>query len=208
MTFQLQKASGFTLKKGIKEVLVSAFQSSFASDFWSSLSSEMGKIVPDTVVLSEYPTQAYNHFPFVKVSVNLRSAVWTSINSTVNDGLERAFTGEGTCFLDIWSLSAPMRDTLFDSLMVLLLLRQNTGADLFDSSLTEAWTSLGYPRILPKYATVSMQADDDGTGLPWAPSLQLYTSGMSFDFEYIQSFSGLNEGLKVSEVKAIPNIEK
>lgn len=203
---QLQPANGFTLKKGIKEVLTQAFQQSFQSSFWASLSPAMGAVVPQTAVLDEYPVQAYNHFPFIKLSVSVRSAVWTSINSNASSGLERAFTGEGMCMVDVWSTKAPVRDALFDSLLVLLLLRENTGADIFDEVLSDAWVNKGYPRITPKYGSVTAGSDDDGSPLPWDANQQLFSTSMSFDFGYIQSFGGLDENEKITSVKATPSL--
>ena len=205
-TTSLQPAQGFTLKKGIKETLAAAFQNSFKSSFWTSLSPQMGQIVPNTVVLEEYPQEAYNHFPFIKLSVNISSAVWTSINANSGSGLERAFAGEGSCLVDMWALYAPQRDALFDALTVLLLLRENTGADVFDQTLNDAWTSKGYPRLTPKYGSVDLGSDDDGMGLPWAPQQSLFTSSVRFDFGYIQSFGGLSENLDVSSVVARPTL--
>lgn len=202
----LAPAQGFTLKKGIKTVLAYAFQSSFQSDFWASLSPEMGQILPHTVVLNEYPKQAFNSFPFIKLSVSLYDAVWTSINSNENSALERGITGEGSCMVDMWALTAPNRDALFDSLTVLLMLRQNTGADIFDEALNDAWVNKGYPRINPSFGKVNLGSDDDGMGLPWMPTEQLYTSSISFDFSFIQSFGGLSENLSVSKVTAKPTL--
>lgn len=203
----LPQAQGFTLKQGIKDELAYAFQSSLQSDFWASVSPQMGQIVPQTVVMKEYPQQAFNHFPFIKLSVSLQSAVWTSINANQNSGLERAIAGEGSCLVDIWSLTAPNRDALFDSLTVLLMLRQNTGADLFDEALNDAWVNKGYPRINPDYGKVNLGSDDEGMGLPWMPTKPLYTSSISFDFSFIQSWGGLSEHLDISKVTAKPSLK-
>jgi hypothetical protein len=120
--------------------------------------------------------------------------------------LERAFTGEGMCMVDVWSTKAPVRDALFDSLLVLLLLRENTGADIFDSVLSDAWVNKGYPRITPKYGSVTAGSDDDGSPLPWDANQQLFSTSMSFDFGYIQSFGGLDENEKITSVKATPTL--
>ena len=204
----LAPAQGFTLKKGIKDLLAYAFQSSFQSDFWASLSPEMGQIVPHTVVLKEYPQQAFNSFPFIKLSVSLQSAVWTSINANQNSEVERAIAGEGSCLVDMWALTAPNRDALFDSLTVLLMLRQNTGADIFDEALNDAWVNKGYPRINPSFGKVNLGSDDEGMGLPWMPTQQLYASSISFDFSFIQSFGGLSENLDISKVTAKPTLSE
>lgn len=206
MNLSIPAAQGFTLKKGIKDVLAYAFQTSFQSDFWASLSPEMGQILPHTVVLKEYPKQAFNSFPFIKLSVSLDNAVWTSINSNQNSSVERAIAGEGSCLVDMWALTSPNRDALFDSLTVLLMLRQNTGADLFDEALNDAWVNKGYPRINPDYGKVNLGTDDDGMGLPWAPNEPLFTSSVSFDFTFIQSWGGLSENLDISKVTAKPTL--
>jgi hypothetical protein len=168
----------------------------------------MGQIVPHTVVLKEYPQQAFNSFPFIKLSVSLQSAVWTSINANQNSEVERAIAGEGSCLVDMWALTAPNRDALFDSLTVLLMLRQNTGADIFDEALNDAWVNKGYPRINPNFGKVNLGSDDEGMGLPWMPTRQLYTSSISFDFSFIQSWGGLSENLDISKVTAKPTLSE
>jgi hypothetical protein len=48
--------------------------------------------------------------------------------------------------------------------------------------------------------------DDEGMGLPWMPTRQLYTSSISFDFSFIQSWGGLSENLDISKVTAKPTL--
>ena len=196
----------FTVKKGIKETITTGIQKCLASSYWRSVSSEMSKLNSQTAVLQEYPTQATCHYPFVRTNISVKNAQWLSFSPADPNSI-KAFKGTGQCILEIYSLYAPLRDLLSDSLLMLFLLRQGTLYNLLDQYFYQQANN-GYPLIYPNYGNVQMGNDEDGKGLVWSPNKHVYATSLSFDFSYVQTFESQLNGDLIKAIKTNFNLKQ